>query len=145
MVLCKAGDRDYQKAKSYRPVTLLNTIAKILESIIARRISYAVEEHGLLPKGHLSGRRGISIEYAIQIMLDRIRSAWGRGSIVSLLMLDVSGAYNNVSYTRLLYNLRKRRLGQLAPWIGAFLTGRSTRIRIPEGISERIPTPTGIL
>ncbi|KAJ5552062.1 reverse transcriptase [Penicillium frequentans] len=126
VVLRKAGDRDYQEAKSYRPVALLNTIAKFLESIIARRISYAVEEHGLLPKGHLGGRRGISTEHAIQIMLDRIRT------------------YDNVSHARLLHNLRKRRLGQLAPWIGAFLTGRSTRIRMPEGISERIPTPTGI-
>ncbi|KAJ5901428.1 reverse transcriptase [Penicillium tannophilum] len=111
VVLRKAGDRDYQEAKSYRPVALLNTIAKFLESIIARHISYAVEEHGLLPKGHLGGRRGISTEHAIQIMLDRIRSAWGRGSIVSLLMLDVSGAYDNVSHARLLHNLRKRRLG----------------------------------
>ncbi|KAJ5809036.1 reverse transcriptase [Penicillium pulvis] len=115
VMLRKAGDRDYQEAKSYRPVALLNTIAKFLESIITRRISYAMEEHGLLPKGHLSGRRGISTEHAIQIMLDRIRSAWGRGSMVSLLMLDISRAYNNVSHARLIHNIKKRRLSQLTP------------------------------
>ena len=144
VVLRKPGDRDYQFAKSYRPVALLNTIAKFLESIIARRISYAVEEEDLLPKTHLGGRRGISTDHAIQIMIDRIRTAWGKGQTVSLLTLDVSGAYDYVSHTRLIHNLRKRRLGQLAPWVSAFLTGRSTCIRMPEGISDRIQTPTGI-
>jgi hypothetical protein len=143
-VLRKAGDRDYQVAKSYRPVALLNTIAKFLESIVARRISYAVEEEGLLPKTHLGGRRGISTDHAIQIMIDCIRTAWGTGQTVSLLTLDVSGAYDYISHIRLIHNLRKRRLGQLAPWVQAFLTGRSTRIRMPEGTSNRIQTPTGI-
>ncbi|KAJ5598905.1 reverse transcriptase [Penicillium lagena] len=144
VVLRKPGDRDYQLAKSYRPVALLNTIAKFLESIIARRISYVVEEEGLLPETHLGGRRGISKDHAIQIMIDRIRTAWGKGQTVSLLTLDVSGAYDYVSHIRLIHNLQKRRLGQLAPWTSAFLTGRSTRIRMPEGISDRIQTPTGI-
>jgi hypothetical protein len=43
VVLRKGGERDFQLAKSYRPVALLNTIGKFLESVIARRISYAVE------------------------------------------------------------------------------------------------------
>jgi hypothetical protein len=61
-----------------------------------------------------------------------------------MLLLDVSGAYDNAQHSRLLHNMRKRRLGHFVPWVAAFLTGRSTRIKIPEGISERIPTPTGI-
>lgn len=84
------------------------------------------------------------MEHAIQVIQDRIRSAWGRGSIVSLIMLDVSGAYDNVSHARIIHNLQKGRLGQLAPYVQAFLTGWSTRIRMSEGILERSPTPTGI-
>lgn len=145
VVLRKAGDRDYQLAGSYRPVALINTLAKYLEAVVAKRISYAVETQGLLPTGHLGGRKGISTDHAIQILLDRIRIAWGNGkAVVSLLLLDVSGAYDNVSHERLLHDLKKRRLGQLVPWIRAFLTSRSTRIRMPEGLSQRIPTPTGI-
>lgn len=145
MVLRKQGKSDYQLAKSYRPVALLNTLGKFLEAVIARRISYAMETEGLLPKSHLGGRRGISTDHAIHIIIDRIKLAWGKGKpVVSLLMLDVSGAYDNVSHQRLLHNLRKRRLGQLVPWVKAFLSNRSTRIRMPEGMSDRFPTPTGI-
>ncbi|KAJ5766658.1 reverse transcriptase [Penicillium nucicola] len=145
VVLRKQGKSDYQLAKSYRPVALLNTLGKFLESVVARRISYAVEREGLLPRTHLGGRRGISTDHAIPIVIDRIKTSWGKGKpVVSLLMLDVSGAYDNVSHARLLHNLKKRRLGHFVPWVKAFLTNRSTRICMPEGLSDTIPTPTGI-
>lgn len=75
VVLRKGGEnRDYRMPKAYRPVALLNTLGKFLEAIIARRISYAMEIEGLLPRSHLGGRKGISTDHAIQIILDRIRS-----------------------------------------------------------------------
>lgn len=50
-----------------------------------------MEAHGLLPKSHLGGRKGILMDHAIQIILDRIRRAWGEGlEVVSILLLDVS-------------------------------------------------------
>ena len=51
----KPGKGDYTQPKSYRPIALLNTIGKILDAIIARRISFAVEMHGLLPGEHMGG------------------------------------------------------------------------------------------
>ncbi|EED12718.1 hypothetical protein TSTA_052410, partial [Talaromyces stipitatus ATCC 10500] len=75
IVLCKDGNRDYHIPKAYRPVALLNTLGKFLKAIIARHISYAMESEGLLPSSHLDGRKGISMDHAIQIILDRIRGA----------------------------------------------------------------------
>ncbi|EKV14892.1 Reverse transcriptase, putative [Penicillium digitatum PHI26] len=144
VVLRKTGKRDYQLAKSYRPVALLNKLSKFLEAVIARRISYAVETHKLLPDTHLGGRKGISVDHAIQQIIGRVRRAWGNSKIASVLLLDVSGAYDNVSHERLIHNHYKRGLGQLVPWVKAFLTSRSTRIRMPEGVSASILTPTGI-
>lgn len=135
VVLRKRGkDRDYRIPKSYRPVALPNTLGKFLEAIVTRGISYAMEAEGLLPRSHLGGRKGISTDHAIQIVLDRIRRAWGEGfEVVFMLLLGVSGAYDNAHHWRLLHNMRKRRLGHFVPWVEAFLTGRSTRIKIPEG------------
>ena len=93
----------------------------------------------------MGGRRGISTEHAIQHIINCIKRCWGEGfPIVTMLLLDVSGAYDNVSHVRLIHNLRKRRLGQLAPWIQSFLTGRQTRIRMPEYSSPMFATSTGI-
>ena len=49
IVLRKDGKKDYSLLGSYRPITLKNTLAKVLEKYIANIISKAVEEYGLLP------------------------------------------------------------------------------------------------
>jgi ribonuclease HI len=144
VVLRKAAPRDFRLPKSYRPIALLNTLGKILESIIALRVSWALEEHGLLPKGHLGGRKGISVDHAIQLIIDEALRAWGLGKKVSMLLLDISGAFDNVSHERLLHNLRTMRLGWLANWLQSFLSNRYTRLQLPGFLSEIFATSTGI-
>ena len=48
VALRKPGKEDYTQAKSYRPVALLNTLGKVLEKLIARRLSELVERYSLL-------------------------------------------------------------------------------------------------
>ncbi|KAI2736019.1 hypothetical protein DTO013E5_9174 [Penicillium roqueforti] len=121
-------------------------LGNFLESVVAGRIIYAVETERLLPRTHLGGQEDISTDHAIHIIINRIKIAWRKGKpVVSLLMLDVSGTYDNVSYDCLLHNPKKRRLGHFVTWVRAFLTNRSTRIRMPEGTSDQVPTLTGIL
>lgn len=122
----------------------MNTFAKLMESVVAARIAYAVEEHRILPDTHLGGRKGISIDHVFQLLLDRVRTAWGLDHKVSMVLLDVAGAYDNVSHRRLLANMKKLGLGALVPWVLAFLSNRSTRIKLPGYLSEAFPTPTGI-
>jgi exonuclease III len=144
VVLRKAAPRDFRLPKSYRPIALLNTLGKILESIIALRISWALEEQGLLPKGHLGGRKGVSADHAFQLILDEVYRAWGRGHKASMLLLDISGAFDNVSHRRLIHNVRTMRLGWIANWLQSFLSNRHTQLQLPGFLSELITTSTGI-
>jgi hypothetical protein len=124
---------------------LLNTLRKTLESIVATRIAWLVEEYSLLPNTHLGGRKGISVDHAIQPILVCVHRAWGEGKVASMLLLDVAGAYDNVSYDRLIANMEGMSLGDLTPWVRLLLTGRRTRIKLPNGyISEAFETLTGI-
>lgn len=113
VTLRKAGPRDYRVPKAYRLVALLNTLGKILEAIVATRIAWCVEEYKLLPETHLGGRKGVSVDHAIQLILGKVHQAWGEGKIASMLLLDVAGAYDMVSHERLLYNMRQIGLGAL--------------------------------
>ena len=144
-VLRKEGKESYQNVKSYRPIALLNTIGKALESILASRISYCVETHNLLPEYHIGGRKSRSTEHAIHHILETIHEAWGEGKVASLLLLDVSGAYDNVSHQRLLHNLRKRRLDtSMVELIKSFLTDRTTTLSFDGHRSTSYATNTGI-
>lgn len=145
IVLRKAGKETYQTAKSYRPIALLNTLGKALEAILASRISYCVEEYSLLPDLHIGGRKSRSTEHAIHHILETIHKAWDESMVATLLLLDVSGAYDNVSFKRLLHNLRKRRIDtQLIAWISSFLTDRTTKLCFDGFVSTIYEITTGI-
>jgi predicted HD phosphohydrolase len=92
-------------------VALLNILGKLLELIITTRLLYILEEHGLLPTTHLGGHKLISVDHAIQQVIKAIRGGWGRGLKVSMLLMDISGAYNNVAHERLVNNIRRLGLG----------------------------------
>jgi hypothetical protein len=49
VVLRKPGKSDYTNPRSYRPISLLNTLGKLLEAVMARRLSHLAEKYGLLP------------------------------------------------------------------------------------------------
>jgi hypothetical protein len=51
VVLRKPQKPIYYVAKAYRPIALLDTLGKVLEKIMARRVSALAEEHNLLPTG----------------------------------------------------------------------------------------------
>ena len=145
VVLPKPGKKDLTIAKSYRPISLLNTLGKALESILAQRIAHAVEKYRLLPKGHIGGRKGMSTEHALHGLVERVYQAWNMGHVASLLLLDVSGAFDHVYHARLLHNLRKRKVDQkTVGWIVSFLEDRSTTIQLREHTTNSLQINTGI-
>ncbi|KAJ3560528.1 hypothetical protein NPX13_g9271 [Xylaria arbuscula] len=147
VVLRKPGKDNYTVPKAYRPIALLNTIGKIMDVIIAKRISYMAETYQLLPNTHMGGRRLRSTEQALHIIVEKIYKAWntGKGKVASLLLLDVSGAFDNVSHQRLLHNLRKRRIDErVVQWIESFLKERKTNILVDGYKSTQYEISTGI-
>ncbi|HEY9844899.1 MAG TPA: reverse transcriptase family protein, partial [Candidatus Caenarcaniphilales bacterium] len=147
IVLRKPGKDDYTQPKAYRPIALLNTLGKIMESVIAKRISYLVETYKLLPQTHMGGRRMTSVETAVQLLVEKTHAAWKKqGSwVVSILSLDVEGAFDNVSHARLVHNLKKRRIPAIIVyWIESFLANRATYITLEKKRSDPFYRPTGI-
>lgn len=85
-----------------------------MDSIIVRRISFITEMYQLLPSTHIGGRKGRSVDHVLYTIVEKIYEAWNspEPQVASLLLLDVSGAFDNVSHSRLLHNLRKRRIDE---------------------------------
>src|SRR2546423_10040797 len=128
-LLQKPCKPDYTSAKAYRPIALENTLGKVLESVIAKLISYLTETYNLLPSQHYGGRPGRTAEDAMTVLSENIYSVWKQEEIFTAIFLDVAGAFNNVRYERLLYNLRQRGIPEkIATWIQSFLNGRSTQL-----------------
>ncbi|KAL3702658.1 hypothetical protein TMatcc_011237 [Talaromyces marneffei ATCC 18224] len=106
--LKKPAKDNYSLAKSWRPISLLSTLGKILEAVITERIFYAVETLGLLPTNHFGARKRQSAEQALLFLQEEIYKAWRNRKVLSLVSFDVQGAYNGVFKERLLQRLKAR-------------------------------------
>ena len=103
-----------------------------MDAVIARRLSYHVETHHVLPPTHMGARKHQSSEHALHAVTAKIYEQWNNGKdgqVASLLLLDVSGAFDNISHKRLLHNLRKRKVDEnTVRWIASFLSDRHTHM-----------------
>ncbi|XP_044717971.1 reverse transcriptase (RNA-dependent DNA polymerase) domain-containing protein [Hirsutella rhossiliensis] len=140
--LRKPDKGDYTMAKAWRPISLLSTLGKILESVVAERISYAVETQGLLPANHFGARKRRSADQALVLLQERIYKAWRTGRVLSLISFDVKGAYNGVCKERMLERMKARGIpSRLVKWIDAFCSGRTASVVVNGHTSEQQPLP----
>jgi hypothetical protein len=109
--LRKPGKGDYSVPGAWRAIALLNMLGKVLESVIARQISSLSEEHGLLPAQHMGADPGRSIDTALNFLVQHIHATWqNKDAVATLLLLDMTGAFDRVVPARLLHNMRERKI-----------------------------------
>ncbi|KAJ6439086.1 reverse transcriptase [Purpureocillium lavendulum] len=135
--LKKPEKGDYAQAKAWRPISLLSTLGKVLEAVVAERISYAVEAYGLLPANHFGARKRRSAEQALLLLQEQIYKAWRARKVLSLISFDVKGAYNGVCKERLVERMRSRGIpDQVVSWVDAFCSARTAIIVVNGHTSE---------
>src|SRR5204862_1777547 len=103
-VIRKERKGDYTLLSSYRPVALENTLAKVVERIVATKLTDTAEEHNLLLWNQMGGRRRRSTLSVLDLLTSCVQVAWSsrKGCIVSILSLDISSTYNHMLTERLL-------------------------------------------
>lgn len=137
IVLRKPNKPDYTVAKAYRPIALLDTIAKVLSSCVAEDLTYIAEEHKLLPANHFGGRPGRTATDSLHLVTKFIKDAWRKKHVVAALFLDVTGAYPSVNILKLIQDMRKRGIPvEYTDWLEEKLNGRYTTLNFDDFSSE---------
>ena len=79
-----------------------------MEAVISTRIRECAEANRLLPEEQMGARKGRSVETTLELITDTVYIVWsiGGANIASLLLLDITRAFDNILYERLLYNLK---------------------------------------
>ena len=104
-MLRKPGKPRYDIPKAYRPIALMNTMAKLLSTMVREDLVYMSEKYMMLPDNHFGGRPGRCTMDAMHLLVHKIKAAWRRGNVAAVLFLDVEGAFPNAITTCLLHNL----------------------------------------
>lgn len=145
VTLRKPGKSDYTVPKAYRPVALEETLGKVLESVIATRLSFLAEGHQLLPPTQFGGRPGRTTTDAILFLTQKVKDAWRTGRIASLLLMDISQAFPTVPHPSLSAQLKSAGIpNALIAWVDSFLRDRTTTLAFDDYESPPQPVPLGL-
>ena len=147
IVLRKPGKKDYSDPKAYRPIALLDTLGKILESIVSKRLRYVIEMYNILPSTQMGARKHKSVDTALQLITKKIHIIWSgtKKRVATLLSLDDEGAFDNVTHSKLLHDMRKRRVFKLLlRFVEDFLKNKRTTITIDDYTTTKRSVNVGI-
>ncbi|GAA6025253.1 hypothetical protein JCM10207_006241 [Rhodosporidiobolus poonsookiae] len=145
VVLSKPNKPDYSSPKAYRMIVFARSLAKLLELVVARRLSYLADAHELLPVLHIGGRRGRSAEDAVACFVDAIKRQWRHGNVVVGMALDVAQAFPSVRTARLVRNLKEKGLpDEVGRFVEAFMSDRSCRLRVDGEEGEEVAWGSGL-
>ena len=133
IIILPKPSKNYSISKGYRLIALLNIIEKAIKFILIRRIAYLVKIYELLSTIYIRGYRLRLYKYDIYYLLERIYQIQNSNKVATMLLLDVLDIYNKISYPRLLYNLRKRKIDiRVVNQIESFLFNRIIILKTSE-------------
>ena len=137
--------KDWRTLKGYRPISLLNSLAKVLERLVARRIIGEMKEKGFLPACQSAFLNKHSVEDHSFRIAQLASMGLIEGEDTILVCLDVEGAFDRVWHQALLYKMYIRNLPPVAlAWMASFLDGRTFRVRIGNSLSKSFPISGGV-
>lgn len=137
LVLLRKGKKPLDSASSYRPICLLNTMGKMLEGLLIRRLEAHLEENRTLADNQFGFRKGRSTTDAVnQVLSLAKRGRQGRGKkggFCALIAIDIRNAFNSLGWKHIHASLEKRQVPKyIRRMIHSYL---SERIVVYEGDS----------
>src|SRR5271154_29236 len=131
IVIRKPNKASYILAKSYRIISLLNCLGKVVEKVAAELLSKLCERLELLYNGQFGSRKKRSSIDAVAKLIATVEQAWKHKKIAGALFIDIKGAFPNVDRPRLLARLIELGIpGDLVRWIDSFLSNRKVQLSI---------------
>ena len=122
---------------NFRPISNLNFISKILEKVVASRIQSHLSSNSLSSSFQSAYRIFHSTETTLLKIHNDLILAMDRGEVTSLILLDLSAAFDTVDHSILLTRLQNwfGLDGLSLDWFTSYLSSRSQAVSINDSIS----------
>ena len=140
---------DSHNPNNYRPISLTNTVAKILEKLIKYRLVYYLEINNIILKeqsGFRSKKRAIdNVFYFKQKCLEAFAMRKKKKNRVGGIIFDIEKAFDKVWLEGLLYKMHQMKIPtKLAKWIMNFIQNRKFYVSVNGKDSKLYDILTGV-
>ena len=145
--LLKKLNLDTNELNNYRPISNLSFISKLLERVVSIRIKEHLERYSLNESFKSAYRTAHSTETALlKVANDILCSIDDSKRYVSLILLDLSAAFDTVNHKILLRRLSDSFgiSGCALSWFQSYLSNRFQSVRIGSSKSDPVLLTTGV-
>ena len=136
---------DPSSVSNYRPISLLNTIGKVMEKIVHKHMfNFFLDQHAItsLQSGFVPGDSTVN---QLVDIYNTFCKALDDGKEVRAIFCDVSKAFDRVWHKGLLYKLKHKGIDEtLLQWLASYLSNRKQRVVIPGACSEWVAITAGV-
>lgn len=137
LVLLRKEKKPLNEPSSYRPLCMLDTLGKLLERLLLRRLESEIETSGGLSPRQYGFRKGKSTVDAINEVVETAAITKAAKGFCAIITLDVKNAFNTVRWDVVLDALRKRKVNTwLYNMIVEYLSTRILLFETTEGMRE---------
>ena len=136
--LLKKPSLEIELLKHYRPVSNLSFLLKVLDKVVAERLTQHLQDNNLHKVMQSAYRPRHSTESVILRVTNDILRAVDRQSMTILVLLDISGASDTINHERLLHRMSTRLnvKDSALNWFRSYLYLRSQVVAIEANISD---------
>lgn len=139
----KKGDK--AMPQNYRPVSIVTIFSKIFESLILKQVYTFFESNKLLTDSQFGFRRNKSTVLAVQKVIEEALMAFERGESVSVLMFDLSKAFDCIPFNILIRKLEFYGItGRALQIFKSYLENREQYVSIKGECSSLKKVNTGV-
>ena len=142
----KKGQNDPLEVKSYRPISNLAVLSKLLERLVSSQIRDHLLTHSLLPSLQSAYRPHHSTETALLKISSDLLLSMDSGRLCLLCLIDLSSAFDTVDHRTLLTRLQTSFgfTDTVLKWLHSFLNDRCQSIRHAGQFSETSAASSGV-
>src|SRR5262249_4538162 len=124
IIMINKADKPVELVTSYRPISLLNAIAKLFEKLLLKRLKPLIN----IPDFQFGFRNKHSTIDQVHRVVTEIEKAFEAKKYFVAIFLDVSQAFDKVWHEGLIYKMSKLLPGNFCQLLESYLTDREFRI-----------------
>ena len=139
--MIKGGKKDRLDPASYRPVSVLPALSKVLEAVHVKQFTAYLDEHGLLPPGQHGYRRRHSTVSALVSSIQK----WAAKKGAAIASFDYSAAFDTIDK-----NTVQQRLDDIGAhenfkkWMTSYMSGGRQQVRWNNAVSSFLSRLYGV-
>ena len=137
--------KDPTNPESYRPISLLSCLGKVMEKMINSRLSWLLEKNNTLSQTQCGFRKKRSTEDLLVKIEHQVRTTLVNKNIMISIFFDLKQAFDTISHDHLLLKMASSGIkGNMLSWTEKFLKNRTYQVAVEDKISNKLEMKRGV-